>query len=178
LEASGRTGKGSGSRESRLAPSARRRRNSSVLARSSSSPSFSISGSRALIRATSFWNWRSRRSLRLPKMRVSKLLSIGKAGWKRAGAPGRERNGRGSPGEASRPASLTWGRGADYQGRPLDSAAHLVQVLAGVHLAAVEDDLEMQVRAGGTAGGADLGDLLAGPHHVAHLHQVGLVVGV
>jgi hypothetical protein len=31
--------------------------------------------------ATFLLNWRSRRSLRLPKMRVSKLLSMGETGW-------------------------------------------------------------------------------------------------
>src|SRR6187455_1908298 len=72
---------------------------------------------------------------------------------------------------ASRPASLTWGRGPDYQVRRRGSAADLVQVLTRVDLRAVELDLEVEVRAGGAPGRTDLGDLLAGAHDVADLHQ-------
>src|SRR5690606_25648157 len=44
--------------------------------------------------------------------------------------------------------------------------------------AAVLPDLEVHVGTGGAAGGAGLGDLLAHPHQVAHLHDVAGVVGV
>src|SRR5690606_16979591 len=52
------------------------------------------------------------------------------------------------------------------------------QELAGVDDLAVVPDLEVDVGAGGTAGGAGLGHLVAGAHQVADLHQQPRVVGI
>ena len=79
--ASRTTAKASGSSLSSVSPAATRCLNSSVLARSASSLSFSISGSSALMRATFVESWRSTRSLRLPNRLVRARLNIGLPDW-------------------------------------------------------------------------------------------------
>src|SRR3982750_2764789 len=171
LPASRQTAKASGSSSSSVAPRAMRSLNSSVFACRARSLSRSSSGSSALILATFFWNWRRRRSLRLPKMRVSKLLSM----WE---------SDRGT----AEPVSLTWGGPGRYQppcrrnenaprggvletslGR-LDSGAglgeaalfqdDLVEEGTRIARAAVHVHFEMHVRAGGTSRGTGLRELL------------------
>src|SRR5690606_17152217 len=174
--ASRQTAKASGRILSSASPLAMRSRNSGVLACSSASLSFSISGSSALMRSTERCSWRSRRSLRLPKMRVNRLLSIGVPGpeWmppNKNRAPGALswRNGHSSVGAGSR---VSRGQSSARQRRPL------AQELARVDRAAVLPDLEVHVGTRGTPGRAGLGDLLPGADRLAHLAHQARVVGV
>src|SRR5690606_35050805 len=168
-DASRQTAKASGRSLSSASPLAMRSRNSGVLACSSASLSFSISGSSALMRSTERCSWRSRRSLRLPKMRVNRLLSIG--------VPGPEW----MPPNANRaPGALSWRNGHSSVGAPPGVSTRqrraLAEELPRIDRAAVLPHLEVHVRTRGTPGRTGLGDLLPGADRLAPLaHQARVV---
>src|ERR671913_55081 len=74
------------------------------------------------MRATFFWNCRSRRSLRLPKMRVSRLFSMDVLLTRLRGSPWRVAQGgpreMGTDAGPAEPVILTWGAPGRYQHRP------------------------------------------------------------
>src|SRR5690606_13849888 len=163
--------KASGSRSSSAVPFASRSRNSAVLFLSSSSLSFSNSASSALTAATWRDMARSRRSLRLPKIFLMTLPIIdsysrirpntGFAAWR----PHERRESKGPVFTAVEPARQ---RGLGL----------IPDVLQGIDDLAVLQDFKVHVRAGRAPAGAHVGDDLALLHHVAHAHQVLLVVRV
>src|SRR3546814_9909508 len=133
------------------------------------------------------WSCLSRLSLRLPKTPVSKRLSMGVpvGSWVLCGdgyGPGRwlrvpqTKKERQAPFLATR--YCTWRRrqGVSSLICPVGApdlhalgGALLAEELARVEHAAVLPDFEMHVGAGGAAGRAGLGDLLAAAHQVADL---------
>src|SRR5688572_11834956 len=155
LEASRTTAKASGSSASSAAPSACRFFNSLVLARSASSDSFSSAGSSALIACTACEYCLSSRWLRLPNMR---------AGRRQRASKNLRRDSTGG-GENRR---FYW---KNLLLLAASDRSRGDQELGGILRRAAEAHFEMQVRAGGAAGGADLADLPAPLHQVALAHH-------
>src|SRR5262249_41661480 len=151
----------SGSKSSSVSPSARRCLNAAVLACSSESGSVFKAGSKALTFVTVLFIWRSRRSLRLPKMPVRMRLSMGcQTVGKRdcgAGIAGRQKR---RPPMIRRPPDKTSQLGLSGALSSLFRGA--VDVAERVHGAAIQPYLEVAVRPGRAAGLADLGDDVAG----------------
>src|SRR2546426_8164274 len=171
LDASRTTANASGSSSSSVAPSAQRFLSSSVLPRSSGSDSFAISGSSALICATAAEYCFSRRSLRLPNIRVGRLwrnskilrsswrtLALMSAGWREGKTP-------------PRPAkTVDFIRKSGLLGPSRRCLVVRHQELRGVLRGAAIPHLEMQVRSRGAAGRADFAELAPALHHVAFLN--------
>src|SRR5687767_1283221 len=155
LEASRTTAKASGSSSSSGAPSACRFFNSSVLARSASSDSFSSAGSSALIACTACEYCLSRRWLRLPNMRAGRRQRASR-NLRRDSTVGDENR------------RFYWKNllllGASDRSRGDEE-------LRGILRRAPEAHFEMQVRPGGAAGGADFADLLAALDQIALAHH-------
>src|SRR5574344_232841 len=186
--ASRQTAKASGSSLSSDSPAAIRSRNCGVLAWSSASESFSSSGSKALILTTIRLSWRNRRSLRLPKTRVSRLLIIEGTGWKKVpGGDGLQTNQHHKRNRAQCALLLArthcnWGRARDLQATG-SAAAHRgiaagTEELARIDRHPVLPHLEMHMGTGRTPGRTGLGDLLPGPDQVALAHAQARVVRI
>src|ERR1700728_151935 len=182
LAASRTTANASGNSLSNDPPPATRCLNSSVLARNASSPSFSNSGSSALMRVTVLESWRSTRSLRLPKRLVRARLNIDLPDWVTE-CPQQART---NQAYYYMPANARPIKARLIKARPSEHADSVnrdgvgnqrIQGLAAaepgvlpmiahkgqrIDHSAVVPDLEMHVRSGRTAGGTGIGD------HVAH----------
>src|SRR5262249_48463528 len=175
LLASRTTANASGSTSFSAAPPATFCLSSGVFAASSASESACIAGSSALTWATLRRYSLRRRSLRLPKIALRAVLSTRGRRRKRGRCEAR-------PKRAGNPKlyRVRWGRVPLSQPREAlvlerrsDQYVALAerQELVGIQRDALLAHLEVQVRAGGAAGRADLGDELALHHHVAHLHE-------